>query len=793
LYTSGLEPDRELNFRIKKNSTEKKTQKYRGNNEVVTVKLLHRCFIFLWGNFLICRPESEGAAPMVNKLPPAEGAEGAPNPALEDTWAPKGLEVDEPNPDDGSPAVGVAGDAGWDPNTNGLLPPEPEAGVTANENDDDEGWLNVEEVLVESFCVVPNGFDGAELFDGAPNAKVFVLDAEEPPNEKEPVVDGRGGSFSAVRPKENGEGVPTLVWDWPMPKGLTSAGLSSVFDVPKGLEELEACPNENPVGAGGALFWPNKDNDVEDDGAELNENPLNEGRDSTGLPTWISRAGLSSILTSWSWFGGVTGRAGVTSNANGVDVLFELPDPLPKVNGEVDPADVGGAEEEPPNVNPVDLLLSLIVVGPPKSNLVSDVADGGGANENGLLKLLLPSPNEGLTGPGSVGCDPNSLGAVVEELTLPAAEDGPKVKEDEPLGWTVSVDPPMREAPAGLASPEALKGDDPAGLEPEAPKRDDSVDLEFSAEAPKRDLEGLALSLELPKRVEPEVFPLLPKTLEEGVGPDAATPKEGVSSVLPAGAAGVVATEPNEKERGGDDAASVCFPNENNDDWDVVAADGTLKDEELWGASFRTSTVGAALEEEDCRGSPKLTTGTEAADGEDRLEFTGASSLLSSGIGVNENEGFTIGAGGTDGAKLGIGGVTGGWEVRTLLDAKKLGTLPTASDISTETEVVSAVREGVVDSPNSGDTAGDPNRADSVRGWDLETAAVCTGGTGAETAGFVRENGNVEIGGSFVDSMDDTSFAKLNPAGMSNVGTFFATSSSISKSFLVSSVTSSSS
>lgn len=90
----------------------------------------------------------------------------------------------------------------------------------------------------------------------------------------------------------------------------------------------------------------------------------------------------------------MTGRAREAPNENGVGVLLELLVPAPNENEEVIPADVEGAEEEP-NENPVALLLSFIV-GAPKSDLGCSVApEVGGANENGLLTLLLPpSPNE---------------------------------------------------------------------------------------------------------------------------------------------------------------------------------------------------------------------------------------------------------------------------------------------------------------------------------------------------------------------------------------------------------------
>lgn len=47
----------------------------------------------------------------MNKLPPEDGGAGAPNPEPE-VGGPKELEVITPNPDDGIPALGVAGDAG---------------------------------------------------------------------------------------------------------------------------------------------------------------------------------------------------------------------------------------------------------------------------------------------------------------------------------------------------------------------------------------------------------------------------------------------------------------------------------------------------------------------------------------------------------------------------------------------------------------------------------------------------------------------------------------------------------
>jgi hypothetical protein len=96
--------------------------------KTVTIRLLYRFFRI--GIFLICRPESAGAAPMVNRFPP-EGGAGAPNPEFDGTGAPNGF--DEPNPVEGNPALGVAGEAGCDPNKNGLPLPEPEAELANGE------------------------------------------------------------------------------------------------------------------------------------------------------------------------------------------------------------------------------------------------------------------------------------------------------------------------------------------------------------------------------------------------------------------------------------------------------------------------------------------------------------------------------------------------------------------------------------------------------------------------------------------------------------------------------------
>jgi len=174
---------------------------------------------------------------MVNKLPPEDGGgAGVPKPELE-LGAPNGFA--EPNPEDGSPVFGVAGEAGWDPlNMNELLPPMTGAGVEEGPNANDEVGPNVEGLLgAEPFCDPPKGFEGAGLFDGAPNENVGpgpVLDEDELPNEKDPVVDGLGGSFSTARPKENGEDVAC---DCPiLSKGLFTACLSSAFIPPKGLE-----------------------------------------------------------------------------------------------------------------------------------------------------------------------------------------------------------------------------------------------------------------------------------------------------------------------------------------------------------------------------------------------------------------------------------------------------------------------------------------------------------------------------------------------------------------------------
>jgi hypothetical protein len=102
-----------------------------------------------------------------------------------------------------------------------------------------------------------------------------VLDEDEELNEKDPVVDGRGGSFSGVRPNAKGEDATCVC----IPNGLLSA---SVLIPPKGLEVPEDDPNEKLEGVGLELLCPNKEADVVD-GAELNENPLNEGRGSAAL------------------------------------------------------------------------------------------------------------------------------------------------------------------------------------------------------------------------------------------------------------------------------------------------------------------------------------------------------------------------------------------------------------------------------------------------------------------------------------------------------------------------------
>lgn len=81
---------------------------------------------------------------MVNRFPPDEEG-GAPNPLFDGAGAPNGFD-ELPDPDGGSPAFGVAGEAGWDPNMNEL--PVPEPGLVAN----GEGWPNVEGLLgVEPF------------------------------------------------------------------------------------------------------------------------------------------------------------------------------------------------------------------------------------------------------------------------------------------------------------------------------------------------------------------------------------------------------------------------------------------------------------------------------------------------------------------------------------------------------------------------------------------------------------------------------------------------------------------
>lgn len=75
---------------------------------------------------------------MVKRLPPEEGE--APNPEFDGAGAPNAFE--EPNPDGGNPAFGVAGEAGCDPNMKEVLTPAPEAGLVNG-----EGCPNVKGLL----------------------------------------------------------------------------------------------------------------------------------------------------------------------------------------------------------------------------------------------------------------------------------------------------------------------------------------------------------------------------------------------------------------------------------------------------------------------------------------------------------------------------------------------------------------------------------------------------------------------------------------------------------------------
>jgi hypothetical protein len=124
------------------------------------------------------------------------------------------------------------------------------------------------------------------------------------------------------------------------------------------------------------LFWPNNAEPVDDVLGAPNEKPARASFGASTTFPFMSLVGLSSILNSCSFLGGVIGRAGVAlalPNANGLcetSVPWLLPLGGPKENVEL--AAGGAAIGDGPNVN-----------GPFFSAPAGGV-DGVAPNENGL-------------------------------------------------------------------------------------------------------------------------------------------------------------------------------------------------------------------------------------------------------------------------------------------------------------------------------------------------------------------------------------------------------------------------